>query len=466
MSISTEGLARVCAGHPKRTLAAWLVAVLVSFVLIALLLGDALTSDGDVTSNPESKQAEALIRESFPPEPTPSEIVVVRSDRYTVDEPAFQAKVRDTRPAREGTRRRPEAQVTTPQATRRLSRRIAMRRWCRSRSKRRGRSARRFGHVGGRTGWLPGLDHRLPDGRRRLREALRGRPAEGRAPDRAACGADRSRARVRRGRGGPRAGPARAAVDRDRSCLDRSRRPGLRGLVLRREHDHRDGPSARDRLCALHPLPLPGRARHGLEKVDAIVASGATASRAVLFSGMAFVLAMFGMLLVPDTILRSLALGAILVGIVSVLAALTLLPAVLSLLGDRVNALRIPSSAAGQSAAPARRPLLVGARARRHAAAARESCGCDGAPARFYRSRTHDRHRVLGAQHAARPLPVQAGLRRAEPRLPRRRGRPGPDRRPGRRLLGTGSVGDRGARDEPCRRGRVRPGDAGDVERR
>ena len=83
------------------------------------------------------------------------------------------------------------------------------------------------------------------------------------------------------------------------------------------------------------------RAR-GLEKIDAIVASGATASRAVLFSGMAFVLAMIGMLLVPDTILRSLALGAILVGIVSVFAALTLLPAVLSLLGDRVNAVRIP----------------------------------------------------------------------------------------------------------------------------
>ena len=62
----------------------------------------------------------------------------------------------------------------------------------------------------------------------------------------------------------------------------------------------------------------------------------------MLFSGIAFVLAMFGMLLVPDTVLRSLALGAILVGIVSVVAALTLLPAVLSLLGDRVNALRIP----------------------------------------------------------------------------------------------------------------------------
>jgi RND superfamily putative drug exporter len=62
----------------------------------------------------------------------------------------------------------------------------------------------------------------------------------------------------------------------------------------------------------------------------------------VLFSGTAFVLAMVGMVLVPDTILRSLATGAILVGIVSVLAALTLLPALLALLGDRVNALRIP----------------------------------------------------------------------------------------------------------------------------
>ena len=51
---------------------------------------------------------------------------------------------------------------------------------------------------------------------------------------------------------------------------------------------------------------------------------------------------MFGMLLVPNSIMRSLAVGAILVGIVSVVAALTLLPAVLGLLGDRVNALRIP----------------------------------------------------------------------------------------------------------------------------
>ena len=83
--------------------------------------------------------------------------------------------------------------------------------------------------------------------------------------------------------------------------------------------------------------------RHaGLEKIAAIVASGATASKAVLFSGSSFVVALCGLLLVPDTILRSLAFGAILVGIVTVVAALTLLPALLALFGDRVNALRLP----------------------------------------------------------------------------------------------------------------------------
>jgi putative drug exporter of the RND superfamily len=80
----------------------------------------------------------------------------------------------------------------------------------------------------------------------------------------------------------------------------------------------------------------------GREKLDAIATAGATAGRAVLFSGIAFVFAMLGLLLVPSTIFRSLAAGAILVAIVSVIAALTLLPAALALLGDRVNALRIP----------------------------------------------------------------------------------------------------------------------------
>jgi RND superfamily putative drug exporter len=81
---------------------------------------------------------------------------------------------------------------------------------------------------------------------------------------------------------------------------------------------------------------------HGLAKEEAIAHAGATASRAVLFSGSTFVVALVGMFIVPTSIMRSLALGAILVGIVSVAAALTLLPALLSIAGDRVNALRVP----------------------------------------------------------------------------------------------------------------------------
>jgi RND superfamily putative drug exporter len=80
----------------------------------------------------------------------------------------------------------------------------------------------------------------------------------------------------------------------------------------------------------------------GRDKIDAIVTTGGTSSKAVLFSGTSFVVALLGLLLVPDTILRSLALGAIIVGVVTMAAALTLLPALLSLLGDKVNAVRLP----------------------------------------------------------------------------------------------------------------------------
>jgi len=81
---------------------------------------------------------------------------------------------------------------------------------------------------------------------------------------------------------------------------------------------------------------------HGHDVQDAIRRAGATASRAVFFSGTTFVIALLGMFLVPVTILRSLAAGAVIVGIVSVAVALTLLPALLSLMGDRINSLRVP----------------------------------------------------------------------------------------------------------------------------
>ncbi len=83
------------------------------------------------------------------------------------------------------------------------------------------------------------------------------------------------------------------------------------------------------------------RAR-GREKIDAISVAGASASRAVLFSGVTVVFALIGMLIVPTTIFFSMALGAILVVVFTVLLALILLPAILSLMGDKVNAWSLP----------------------------------------------------------------------------------------------------------------------------
>ena len=83
------------------------------------------------------------------------------------------------------------------------------------------------------------------------------------------------------------------------------------------------------------------RAR-GLDKVEAIAMAGSTANRAVFFSGVTVVLALIGMLIVPTTIFMSLAIGAILVVFVSVIAALTLLPAVLHVIGDKIDRLRLP----------------------------------------------------------------------------------------------------------------------------
>jgi len=81
---------------------------------------------------------------------------------------------------------------------------------------------------------------------------------------------------------------------------------------------------------------------HGLDKHEAIAMAGATASRTVLFSGGTVIVGLLGMTVVPSTVYRSIAIGTSVVTAVAVLSALTLLPAVLSLLGDRVNWLKLP----------------------------------------------------------------------------------------------------------------------------
>ncbi|RIK42357.1 MAG: MMPL family transporter [Chloroflexi bacterium] len=113
---------------------------------------------------------------------------------------------------------------------------------------------------------------------------------------------------------------------------------------------------------------------HGLNTLDAITRAGETSSKAVLFSGLTVIVSLLSLLLVRWNLLTSIAAGAILVVAVSVLMTLTLLPAILSLLGDRINRGKVPfigyqRAAAGTeatahgfwnwtSAAVMRRPLV------------------------------------------------------------------------------------------------------------
>ncbi len=68
----------------------------------------------------------------------------------------------------------------------------------------------------------------------------------------------------------------------------------------------------------------------------------ATAGRTVLFSGLTVAAAMSSLLIFPQAFLRSMGYGGIAAVLVAMLAALTILPAVLRLLGRRVDAGRLP----------------------------------------------------------------------------------------------------------------------------
>ena len=80
----------------------------------------------------------------------------------------------------------------------------------------------------------------------------------------------------------------------------------------------------------------------GHDVVTSVDIASATAGHAVLFSGLTVIIALLGMLIMPSTIFRSIAAGAIFVVSFAILASLTLLPATLRLLGDKVNSLRLP----------------------------------------------------------------------------------------------------------------------------
>ncbi|SCL30336.1 putative drug exporter of the RND superfamily [Micromonospora nigra] len=86
----------------------------------------------------------------------------------------------------------------------------------------------------------------------------------------------------------------------------------------------------REELAAGHDTPT------------AISRTMLTAGRTVFVSGLTIALAMASLLIFPQSFLRSMGLGGVAAVLVAMLAALTVLPALLAVLGPRIDAVRVP----------------------------------------------------------------------------------------------------------------------------
>jgi RND superfamily putative drug exporter len=82
--------------------------------------------------------------------------------------------------------------------------------------------------------------------------------------------------------------------------------------------------------------------RAGRSATAALEAAAATSGRAVLISGITVMVAMAGMFFSGDKTFMSFAIGTMMVVAVAMLGSLTVLPAVLAALGDRVDKVRVP----------------------------------------------------------------------------------------------------------------------------
>lgn len=341
----TGSIARACARRPRRTLAAWGAAAVAALAGAAFGLSG-LTSDSHVTGSPESTRAAQLLGSAFPFDPRTrvSEVAVVRSERYTVDAPQFKRFVQGIAADAVGIRSILHAGVYLQDpdpsliSADRHATRIPM-------------------LVTGNDGVKPVVALvRKADASPDFSVAIVG--------DHVANNDFGSLSQHDLANGELRYGlPAALLV---LVLVFGAVVAGLvpllmaivsivvgLGLVAALAQAFQLSTFIVNMLTGMglalgvdYSLFVVSRYREertlGRPQEEAIVLAGATASRAVLFSGSTFVVALLGMLIVPTTIMRSLAIGAILVGAVSVAAALTLLPALLALVGDRVDSLRVP----------------------------------------------------------------------------------------------------------------------------
>ena len=80
----------------------------------------------------------------------------------------------------------------------------------------------------------------------------------------------------------------------------------------------------------------------GRPKLEAIAVASNTTGRAVFYAGITVLLSLAGLMMTDNPVFISLALGAMIVVALAIVGSITLLPALLGILGDNVNRLRVP----------------------------------------------------------------------------------------------------------------------------
>ena len=349
MKLNPESLARASSHHPWRVIVAWIVLFLAMGTASGILLGDVLTNDIAFTNSPESIKAQNIVDEKFSEKQAgaSTEFVIVQSDDgQTVDDPAYSAYVTKLQGALTGTHLLAAPPTTYFDAAAQAPEQAA-------------------GLVSAdKTATLIPVAI-TDDGTQTiddLRAVIEDNTADGFTTllaGQATLNADFATVAEEDARKGESIGimvalvvlvvvfgailaatvPIGMAVAAIAVAL------GITSLV---------GQLVQFNLFVTNIITMIGLAvgidyslfivsrfreerKKGFDKLEAIGASGATASRAVFFSGMTVVLALLGMFIIPTTIFRALAAGAIFVTLVSIAASLTLLPAVLAKLGDRTD---------------------------------------------------------------------------------------------------------------------------------
>jgi len=351
MKLSPESLARASSRHPWRTLAAWLVLIVAMGAVSSTLLGGVLTQDIAFTNRPESVMAQDILDARFEAggsEPDSTEFFVIQSDSLTVDDPQYQSLVSQL-----------ESQIAALDSDVIASPPVSYYDLVQSSEE---QAAGLVSEDRGTTLISIDLKDSGEDSIKELRAVAEENQVSGFTIQVAGQGtleADFTKIAEEDLKKGESIGigiallvlivvfaaVVAAVTPIVMALFAIAVALGLVALI---------GQLFEFNLFVTNMVTMIGLAvgidyslfivsryreerKKGFAKLEAIGAAGATANRAVFFSGLTVVLALLGMLILPTTIFRALAGGAIVVTLASLAASMTLLPAILAVLGDRIN---------------------------------------------------------------------------------------------------------------------------------